>query len=369
VQALEHEQSALEARLSSTAGVAGLYAPPVDLTQAQRLVPAGTALIEYYAAGSELVAFVLQRGTETVVRRLTARSAIDDRVRRLHFQIGRAVAITSRGSSSDRAPRLLADVRRELGALFDMLIAPLQPDIADAGRLMVVPHGAMHAIPFNALWDGERYLIERHEVVVAPSASVLAQLAARRPCVSLQPGVVLGVPDDLAPRIGVEADMVGTVLGVSPVVGAEATVERLRDAAPNARIVHLACHGRFVAGNPMASGLKLADRWLTVRDVYGLRLDGSLVTLSDCETGRAAVSSGDELLGLIRAFYAAGASSLVLSLWVADDDSTAGTMADFYRALRSGASPAAALRAAQRAQLSQNPHPAFWAPFIIGGSA
>ena len=119
----------------------------------------------------------------------------------------------------------------------------------------------------------------------------------------------------------------------------------------------------------MASGLKLADRWLTVRDIYAMRLRASLMTLSGCETGRAAVRNGDELMGLVRGCIAAGARSLLLSLWAVNDESTADLMADFYGAYRQGISPAAALRGAQRALLERKPHPASWAPFILGGHA
>jgi CHAT domain-containing protein len=369
IQALEHELSDLEDRLAATKGVAGLFAPPIDIEATLRLVPAGAALIEYYAAGSEVLAFVLHGGKASVVRRLAASGDVAERVRRLQFQIGRAVASAGRAASPDRAARLLADAQRELRALFELLIAPLQTEIANATRLIVVPHGALHAIPFGALWDGERYVIERREIVVVPSASVFAQVKARQPATDSGGALVVGVPDELAPRIAAEAEEVGAVLDARPILASAATVDRVRGAAPNARIVHLACHGRFDAANPMASGLKLADRWLTVRDVYGLRLNGPLVTLSGCETGKAAVGSGDELLGLVRAFFAAGASSLLLSLWVADDEGTTSMMGDFYRALREGTSPAAALRAAQCAHLARQPHPAFWAPFVLGGYA
>ena len=138
-------------------------------------------------------------------------------------------------------------------------------------------------------------------------------------------------------------------------------------AARSADVLHLACHGRFSAENPLASGLKLADRWLTVRDVYGLRLRASLVTLSGCDTGRTVVGGGDELVGLMRGFFAAGAASLLISLWTVNDESTAELMTRFYDAWRGGATKPAALRSAQRALLATRPHPVFWAPFLLGG--
>ncbi|HBY97842.1 MAG TPA: hypothetical protein DEP84_28525, partial [Chloroflexi bacterium] len=180
--------------------------------------------------------------------------------------------------------------------------------------------------------------------------------------------LVVGVPDAVAPQIGDEARRVAEVLGTDRLLlGASATAERVALAARQAQVIHLACHGRFLAASPLASGLKLADRWLTVRDIYALRLQAALVTLSGCETGRTAISWGDELVGLVRGFFAAGAPSLVVSLWTVNDESTAELMTGFYNAWRAGAPIAAALRAAQCELLATRPHPVFWAPFILVG--
>ncbi|MDQ3411324.1 MAG: CHAT domain-containing protein, partial [Chloroflexota bacterium] len=116
-----------------------------------------------------------------------------------------------------------------------------------------------------------------------------------------------------------------------------------------------------------ASGLKLADGWLTAREVYNLRIGAGLVTLSGCDTGRSVIGSGDELIGLMRGFFAAGASSVVMSLWTVNDDSTADLMTAFYNEWRDGASAVSALRTAQLRGLDARRHPAFWAPFLLGG--
>ena len=141
----------------------------------------------------------------------------------------------------------------------------------------------------------------------------------------------------------------------------------------------LAAHGSFRADNPLFSGLALADGWLTTLDIFNLRLHASLVTLSACETGRSVVAGGDELLGLMRAFLYAGATSLVLSQWVVDDRSTARLMERFYTHLANGQSKGAALRLAQLAFLGEGSsevvfpaaysHPYFWAPFFLVGDS
>ena len=369
----DHERAldALQDRIAVARGVAALYASPLDLDGALAAIPPGGALVEYFAVGQELLAFVLRGGRVHVVRRLATEDEPTERIRRFHFQIGRVLAAGERAQAGPRAERLVADARRELGALNDLLLAPLRGLIDGVERLVIVPHGPLHALPFHALWDGEHHLIERCEVVYAPSASLLARLGtgAGRMTGGAD-ALVVGVPDAVAPRIAAEAERVAASLGTDRLLlGEAATIERVAAEVRDADVVHLACHGRFVPESPLGSGIRLADGWITARDVYALQLRASLVTLSGCETGRTSIGGGDEVVGLVRGFFAAGASSLVLSLWIANDESTTELMTAFYDAWRRGASKGAALRTAQRDLLVRRPHPAFWAPFTLGGQA
>ena len=115
------------------------------------------------------------------------------------------------------------------------------------------------------------------------------------------------------------------------------------------------------------SSLKLQDGWLTAADVMRLDLTGALVTLSACESGRNEVFAGDEPIGLTRAFLGVGASTLVVSLWLVQDEATASLMEEYYKRLRGGAGPAEALRGAQLAIKEEYPHPYYWAPFVLVG--
>jgi CHAT domain-containing protein len=115
--------------------------------------------------------------------------------------------------------------------------------------------------------------------------------------------------------------------------------------------------------------VRLADGWLTAERAAALPLEGALVVLSACDTGRSVVAAGDEVLGLQRGFFAAGASSVVMSLWPARDDATVGLMARFHSARQAGRRPAAALREAQLAVRAHHPHPWWWAAFVISGAS
>ena len=365
----ERRLEALESRLSTTRGATTLFAPPADLEAAVAALPSGTTLIEYASSGGEILAFVVSERTAVVCRTLGPAVELEDRMARLQFQMNRA--LRPGAHAGWRAQRLLDDVVAELATLDGMLMAPLRTLFPEHERLLIVPHGPLHMLPFNALWDGTGYLVQRHEIHTAPSAGVYAQLARRPPGKTVGGrAVVVGVADEVAPRIESEARRVAALLGddTTTLIGPEASIARFREAVPRAGLIHLACHARFAPATPLGSGVRLADRWLTVRDIFSLRLEAGLVTLSGCETGRSLVHTGDELVGLLRGFLAAGASSLLVSLWRVDDETAAPIMEEFYEAWLTGSqTTAGALRQAQLHGLLRSPHPAFWAPFQLTG--
>jgi CHAT domain-containing protein len=179
---------------------------------------------------------------------------------------------------------------------------------------------------------------------------------------------VMSVPDPLIPAVAEEAQVVARHLpGAEVLSDGQATTDALQSASSGCYVLHLACHGVFRSDNPMFSSLKLHDGWLTAADVMRLDLAGALVTLSACESGRNEVFAGDELIGLTRAFLGIGASTLVVSLWLVQDEATASLMERYYERLRDGARPVEALRAAQLAIKEEHPHPYYWAPFVLVG--
>ncbi len=369
----EHRLDELESRLATTCGAASLYAPSISLDQAQGLVAPEAALIEYFTADDEVLAFVIRSDHARTFRHLASPAELADRVRRFQFQINRA--LRPGVAEGARADRLLEDVQRELGGLHRVLLAPLADELGGCQRLVIVGHGPLHLLPFHALWDSRRYLIESYEVHCAPSATLLSQLAGRTSNKQRNGApLIVGVADEDAPQITEEVRRVAQVLSNGHgriLLGDEAVADCVCAAAGDASVVHLACHGRFTAASPQSSGLKLADRWLTVRDIFSMRLKADLVTLSACETGLSTIDAGDELVGLVRGFLAAGASAVLVSLWRVDDRLATQMMPKFYKLSYNkglaGHSKASALRLAQLELLAERPHPAFWAPFTLVG--
>ncbi len=245
------------------------------------------------------------------------------------------------------------------------------------GKLLtVVPHGPLHYLPFAALHDGERYLIERTEIRLLPSASVLAFLDKKT--AATQDLLAFGNPDRNDPKLalpGAEAETRAIDQGrrnsriLLRKLASEANFKKF---APSFRYLHLASHGEFNADNPLQSRLLLAagqgeDGNLTVNELYDLRLNAELVTLSACETGLGEIKSGDDVIGLTRGFLYAGARSTVTSLWPVSDDSTAHLMKVFYAKLKAG-SKTSALRAALLSTKAKFSHPFYWSAFNLTGA-
>jgi CHAT domain-containing protein len=336
----------------------------VTLDQLRSTLGPDAALVEYFDVAGCLVAAIVTAGDLELVQ-LAPAAQIASSIRMLDFQLSKA-RLQEFGRKQEFERMLLAATRGRLEELYRYVWAPLA-DKLRAKHVVVVPHGVLHYLPFHALWDGTQYLIDRFSLSYAPSASIYA-LCHQRKANSSGPSLLMGVADRNAPWIRQEIRLVAAAVPNPQVyVGRQATVNVLRESGPGSRFIHIAAHGTFRRDNAMFSSVRLADSHLTMYDLYELRLPVELLSLSGCGTGLNAVSSGDELLGLTRGLFAAGAKSLLLTLWDVHDQTTARFMSGFYKRLQSCSDKAAALRDAIRELRDSHPHPYYWAPFILHG--
>ncbi len=352
-------------RLALRQGEAVDAASPASGEQRPR-IDERTVVLEYYLRDDLAAMFLLSsRGIAAVP--LAARPAELRRLLRLwQLNLDATARALAAGAPLDGLAR---NARGVLQGLYRALVMPVAEQLAAYERLVVVPYGETHRVPFHALHDGQRFLVERLEVSACPSSRLL-RLCQERPVRAGSALVLAHSGGGRLPWVLEEARLVSRLLPGRCYLEEAATREALVEAAPSAAVVHLAAHGEARLDNPTFAHLALADGQLSAADVFNLELDGALVTLSACETGRSVVAGGDELIGLSRGFLHAGAATLVQSLWRADDGSTAALMAHFYRALRGGAPRGAALREAQRALLDERRgHPFFWAAFQLVGAS
>lgn len=342
---------------------------PLELNAIRAALPLDAALISYYVLGERIIAFIVHPETTDEIRvievgRLEAVRAGLEKLS-VHWERIAGDPVLARR----HADPLERSARHVLAALYDALLRPLEAHVRRV-RWVIVPHGLLHQVPFHALHDGERYVIEQREVRYAPSASVLALCAARSPAPHRQGVAIFGAADAHIPAADAEARAIAALYPTTHTrlyVDRDATRAALAREAARCHMLHLACHGLFRADNPMFSSLKLHDGWLMGADVACLDLHGATVVLSACESGRSEAMAGDEILGMTRAFLSAGASALVVSLWLVNDRATTELMIGWHRRLQQGAAKPAALRAAQLAVKQTHPHPFFWAPFVLIG--
>ncbi len=292
--------------------------------------------------------------------------------------------------------------------LYKLLILPVQEALPPHGsRLTIVPHGPLFLLSFGALLDGGgHYLVEDYALNYTPSVGVLQftgerkqQLDRRAPRYLLvaDPQLPASLVKDasLPPLPGArrEAQAVARLLPAdqtSMLVAAAASKEAVREQAPGKNILHFATHAIVRDDQPFDSFLALSsgagagdNGRLTAQEIYGLDLQADLVVLSACRTALGKVS-GDGMVGLTRAFFYAGASSVMATLWDVADEPTSRLISSFYTSLQKGQDKSRALRAAQLRLLRElragrvkvktpaglltlPEHPVFWAGFVLQG--
>ncbi|MCU0814075.1 MAG: CHAT domain-containing protein [Burkholderiaceae bacterium] len=369
VQALEHElleahrRVRLGAEPAETRGADATF-DGAALAALQRALGADRALVAFQMLGERLLACVVT--ADAVSQRVWPAGDLAARIRSLRFQLdtlrfGSALA-------QRHGAQLLARTRSLLQQLHASVWAPVAPLLGGRARVVVLPHRDLHYLPFAALHDGGHWLVQTHEIALAPSAAVWLALQRRAPP-RFDSALVLGIGGAGLPHVAAEVAAVAAAFGgrADIRVDGEATHVALEERAGDADVLHLACHGRFRADNPAFSLLQLGDGPLTLHDAAQLRLRAGLVTLSACETGASRVAAGDEVLGLVRAFLLAGAGAVLATQWPVDDAATAALVGDFYAGLANGAAPAAALRQVQAAAAEAGRHPFHWAAFALHG--
>jgi CHAT domain-containing protein len=269
-------------------------------------------------------------------------------------------------------------------------VAPLQAHLAKFTHLLIIPDGLLHHIPFACLFDAatQRYLCEDFVIETAPSLTTWLHLAQRqrqrqaqdiaKPETLSNTNIVVGYSAQgrLAHAVD-EARRVAQHMPASTMLlETNATRQNLIECASsaNAQVIYLATHGLFRADAPAFSFIELADGKLFVLDILHSRLRAKLVVLSACETGVGKLT-GNESMGLVRAFLIAGAQSVVATHWPVADHATTALMSAVLGHVATGKSAAQALQQAQCAFLAstadgvqpQYTHPYYWGSVFLNG--
>jgi tetratricopeptide (TPR) repeat protein/CHAT domain-containing protein len=329
-----------------------------SLDDIQRLIDEDTTLLEYYVSPDRTFVFII---TNSTFEPLALEVSLDDLTHTV-------ATFRDFANLDDTYPT-------NLKQLYSWLITPLK-DRLKTPLVGIIPHGVLHYLPFAALTDGASYLSDDYSLFTLPSASVLRFIQEKRKPES-NTVLALGNPTTDLPSLHFaeqEAESIAKLYRTQALLGTTATESSVWDNARKVAILHLAAHGEYNSNNPLFSAIHLAgdtqnDGRLEVHEVYSLDLTAAtnLVVLSACETNIGAVSAGDEVVGLNRAFLYAGTPTVISSLWNVDDAATALLMERFYTHLRAGMSKGEALRQAQMDVRGEYPHPYYWASFVLTG--
>ncbi|RME48132.1 MAG: CHAT domain-containing protein [Chloroflexi bacterium] len=386
------------------------YPEPLSLEQAQARLDERTALLAYMITDKQVFAFLLTDRAFHAEQLAAAPKVL----------VARVQNYTDLIAQDDRAGWPIIGRR-----LYADLVAPLRRHLPpNVHRLIIVPDGILHYLPFETLLVANRprpaardpqshFLLEDFIISYAPSATALAELSAsqaRLTEIEREDLLALANPQlntvMLAQRIpGRPAETLRSLyddegLQITPLpfsaaevkaiaryagsgsqiyTGREASEHRIKtDRLNRFRVTHFATHGLISQRMSARSALVLApgdeaheDGFLQAREIYRLKLASDLVVLSACQTARGRILAGEGVQGLAQAFFYAGTPSVVASLWNVNDKGTAVVMEAFYRHLAEGTSKAEALRAAKLELLREGSISTLrcWAPFILIGEA
>jgi CHAT domain-containing protein/lipoprotein NlpI len=391
----------------------------------QHLLDSNAVLLEYWLGEKESYLWAIT-STSTTTYRLPSFATLQTKSSDMYAALtARNTAVPNETAEARQLRIQKADQAsgRNGIALARLLLQPVAQALHQHTSVVIVAEGPLSSLPFQALPFDGRPLIETHQVVYLPSASLLPELRRNQ---SRSPHPVLAVfadpvfsPNDPRvekgldktahttaspvnndaltrsssdlgldqfPRLAYsreEAQAIGQLLPAQDrriALDFDANRDAVLDTDwSRYTIVHFSTHALVDDVHPELSGIVLSlmspsgqqiDGFLRVRDIYKLHMPADLVVLSACRTALGKKTRGEGVIGLSRAFSYAGSHKVLATLWNVNDRATAALMANFYEGLlKQGLCPAAALARAQRTLAhSKNWHsPYFWAPFILLG--
>ena len=295
-------------------------------------------------------------------------------------------------TKGNRGQRLLEEEDEEekedssLYVLHHNFFAPVA-DLVQCRDVVIVPQGDLFMVPFCALRDNnDKFLSETFRIRLTPSLTALRMIQDSPEDYHSATGALIVGNPSVPPRTKLpsllgarrEALEIAELLGVSATIGEEATKKQVLQRIPEVSLIHIAAHGDAERGEialasnfPVRSRLllKKEDFMLTMEDVAKVGIRAKLVVLSCCHSGKGHIMTSEGVVGISRAFLAAGARSVLVTLWAVDDRATKEFMIRFYGHLKCDKLSACGalhqtmkwMRDSKRYRVDE------WAPFVLIG--
>lgn len=347
-----------------------------------------------YSVGKDRIRAILMDRDKVWFQNLGASDTLESQIQRFIFQI-KSQNIDSRNN--------LGEYKEMAYSLYQRLLAPVLNG-SDYNKLIIIPSGTLYLLPFEALVSDKvghsfgslSYLIKTYEIQYAHSFTLYDYLNNKpsnfnNKVLALAPvfqGDSSPIYDlstversDLAPipNTRTEVERIGEYFDTEILIGNQATEESLRSNANSYGIIHLATHSLINDGEPLNSKIlfekdsseESSDGLLHGYEIMRFDLNAEMVVLSACNTGLGKINKGEGALSIASCFFYAGANSVVMSLWPANDLSSSRVMAGFYESLSNGSSKSAALRKAKLDYLldatEATSHPYYWSQYVFFG--
>jgi CHAT domain-containing protein/uncharacterized protein HemY len=341
---------------------------PTDIAQLQANISPETTVIQPVILNNDIALFLLTRDKIKVIK-VPLPAKFDDLLTK---------------TSQSLSNRYSENYLENLEELHKLLISPLEKEIqaTKPKQISIIATGKLRYIPFEALYDGNQYLIEKYPIsYLTRLSSRSLQITTTSNTPTARKVLAFGNPKPKSPFSlnGTESE-VKAIIPIFPeseyFINNKATLSNFKTQISRFSILHLATHGCFQKGEcTLNTGGKLkentllfADKSWHIQDAGLLGLQNvELITLSACQTALNTNSNGEEISGLAYLFERAGSKAVIASLWSAADEETKEIMVEFYQNLKQGMRKDEAFRQGKLSQIKNNVHPFYWSPFVLIG--
>ena len=263
---------------------------------------------------------------------------------------------------------------------YDAVIGPIIDLLgSQTDELVIVSDGALCFTPWAAIVESIRIrtvpsLTSYQLILSVPEGyhKKTGALLVGNPCLN---ELEKPLPD--LPCAQEEVEMIASILNTTPLTGREATKAEVIKRMSSVGLIHIAAHGNKRTGEiALSPDLGWTSKFpqqkdfiLKMSDVQGANLRARLVVLSCCHSGRGRILKGEGVVGIARAFLAAGARSVLISLWAIDDEATMVFMKSFYQHLKGGKTASAAVHQTMKSlrESEKFSEMRYWAPFQLLG--
>ena len=278
-----------------------------------------------------------------------------------------------------------------LGDGYNMIVTPVA-DLLEEPEIIIIPDPMLYGIPFAALTNDKvkeetKYLSDTKRIRIVPSLTTLKLIQLSSADYHIETGaLIVGDPKvsdvyyqgellklDPLPWARKEAQMIGELLGVKPLLGDDARKQTVIERMQSVSVIHFAAHGNAERGEIALSPIRSCgtpheeDYLLTMAEISKVSQTAKLVVLSCCHSASGQIRA-EGVVGIARAFLASGARAVLAALWAVEDEATMQFMNRFYEHLVDGESASESLHQAMKWMRQNNfSDVRLWAPFMLIG--